>query len=181
MKIIFCLTIFITANRNSNSNSHFNPCNQATFLPLKQRLKISLKQIINFYTGSLLIKLFGLIVCIQGVLTQELAMENNPVQVFLRFRPSLQSKKQSENDLIDLQNSTNKMVVLDKTPYVFDQIFHSSSSQQHVFETMVRKQSIGYANGCSGCFLLFSGEAFGGERLEWIQQLTAGLRSKRRG
>lgn len=61
-----------------------------------------------------------------------LAIEDS-VKVFLRVRPS---DNEAEN-LIDEKDSTEMMIVIDKTPYTFDHVFYSASTQSEVFHTMV--------------------------------------------
>lgn len=63
-------------------------------------------------------------------------MENDSVKVFLRIRPSL---KVSVADFIEQNKSTERMIVLNQTPYTFDHIFYTSSTQSEVFRTMVNK------------------------------------------
>lgn len=65
----------------------------------------------------------------------ESVMEADPVKVFLRLRPSVNGSP--SNNFVDLNKSTSKMIVIDKTPYAFDHIFYSTSSQKNIFEIMV--------------------------------------------
>lgn len=71
-------------------------------------------------------------------------MEGGSVQIFLRLRRTCEEKKidsrgltQAGASYFDITNSTDKMIVLDKTPYIFDHIFYPSCSQLEVFQTMV--------------------------------------------
>lgn len=62
-------------------------------------------------------------------------MEMDPVKVFLRLRPSV--SESPANNFVDLNTSTNKMIVIDKAPFAFDHVFFSTSTQRNIFEIMV--------------------------------------------
>lgn len=67
-------------------------------------------------------------------------MEKDSVKVFLRLRPS--SKKEAKNlnlNYIDQKKSTDRMIVINETPFTFHHIFYSSSTQDEVFQTMVSR------------------------------------------
>lgn len=66
----------------------------------------------------------------------------DPVKVFLRLRPSV--SEIDAHSFVDFQRSTNKIIVIDKAPlgldkviFAFDHIFFNSTTQRHIFETMV--------------------------------------------
>lgn len=66
-------------------------------------------------------------------------MENDAVSVFLRVRPThvWESALSPAANFMDIVNSTDKMIVIEKTPYAFDHIFFSSATQREVFHEMV--------------------------------------------
>ena len=67
-------------------------------------------------------------------------MEKDSVKVFLRLRPS--AKKEAKNPnlkYIDNIKSTDRMIVLSDKAFTFHHIFYSSSTQEQVFQAMVRK------------------------------------------
>jgi hypothetical protein len=69
-------------------------------------------------------------------------MENDAVSVFLRVRPShvWESALSPAATYMDINNSTDKMIVIEKNPYAFDHIFLSSSTQREVFQEMVSEK-----------------------------------------
>lgn len=61
-------------------------------------------------------------------------MENNSVNIYLRIRPPTRYEIASPaKTFIDSTSSTDKMLVLEETPYAFDHIFNSGASQEDVF------------------------------------------------
>lgn len=67
-------------------------------------------------------------------------MEKDSVKVFLRLRPNKLNEVSSPAlKYIEIEKSTEKMIVIEKVPYVFDHLFYSSSTQEQVFNVMVRK------------------------------------------
>lgn len=58
------------------------------------------------------------------------------VNVYLRVRPSIRAQN-IENELIDREISTERMVVVDSMPFQFDRIFYQEDSQADVFKHMV--------------------------------------------
>lgn len=58
------------------------------------------------------------------------------VNVYLRVRPDLGEKSQ-ENDFLDTEVSTERMIVVDALPYQFDRVFYKESTQEEVFQQMV--------------------------------------------
>lgn len=68
-------------------------------------------------------------------------MEKDSVKVFLRLKPNSSKEEDSENKTthsIDNANSTDRMIVINKTPFTFDHVFNSSATQLDVFNVMVR-------------------------------------------
>lgn len=67
-------------------------------------------------------------------------MENDSVKVFLRIRPDLKNASENSPGLyIDQSKNTERMIVVDQAPFAFDHIFYQSSTQQEVFQDLVRK------------------------------------------
>lgn len=82
-------------------------------------------------------------------------MEGESVKVFLRLRPNkLHEVSSPAFQYIDYDKSTERMVVIDKNPYVFDHMFYASSTQQSVFNVMVREAANFYFQFLKFCFLL---------------------------
>lgn len=71
-------------------------------------------------------------------------MDKDSVKVFLRLKPNNFKDEarveDAENKLtssIDIARSTDRMIVINKTPYTFDHIFCSSTTQMDIFHEMV--------------------------------------------
>lgn len=66
-------------------------------------------------------------------------MDKDSVKVFLRLRPSSKKEAKSFNtNFINQKKSTDRMIVINESAFTFHHVFYSSSTQQEVFETMVR-------------------------------------------
>lgn len=75
-------------------------------------------------------------------------MEIEPVKVFFRVRPTqLWETTSSPGKFIDLNNCSEKMIVINDTPFAFDHIFYSSSTQKEIFKIMVSERDFLYASG----------------------------------
>lgn len=72
---------------------------------------------------------------------KKVKMEDDSVKVFLRLRPNklneVASPHSAAGKFIEYDKSSDKMLIVDKSPYLFDHIFYPSSTQRNVFETMV--------------------------------------------
>jgi hypothetical protein len=65
-------------------------------------------------------------------------MENNSVNVLLRVRATQMWEASSPaKSYIDYNQSTDKMLILEATPYVFDHIFYGAATQDEVFQKIV--------------------------------------------
>jgi hypothetical protein len=65
-------------------------------------------------------------------------MENNSVNVYLRVRASqIWEASSPAKSYINYQESTEKMLILETNPHVFDHIFYSTSTQDEVFQKIV--------------------------------------------
>lgn len=76
-------------------------------------------------------------------------MDNDAVSVFLRVRPNhvWESALSPAANFMDINNSTDQMIVIEKNPYTFDHIFFSSATQLEVFHEMVSKYFCFYLSG----------------------------------
>lgn len=66
-------------------------------------------------------------------------MENSSfVNIFLRIRPpNLWETSSPMKTYIDFEKSSRKMLILEKNPYHFDQIYYSNSDNEDVFQDLV--------------------------------------------
>lgn len=65
-------------------------------------------------------------------------MENNSVNVYLRIRPSqIWESSSPAKTYMDINSSTEKMIVIEKNPFVFDNVFYSASTQGEIFQRIV--------------------------------------------
>lgn len=65
-------------------------------------------------------------------------MEKDSVKVFLRVRPNKAvGLENSPAQMIDLNKSTHRMIIIEKVPYTFDHIFYPTSTQDEVYQNMV--------------------------------------------
>ena len=71
-------------------------------------------------------------------------MDSDAVSVFLRVRPNhvWESALSPAANFMDINASTDQMIVIEKNPYTFDHIFFSSSKQREVFQEMVNLSNI---------------------------------------
>lgn len=58
------------------------------------------------------------------------------VNVYLRVRPPIKSQN-VENNFINRELSTERMIVVDSLPYQFDRVFYKEDSQSDVYHHMV--------------------------------------------
>ena len=65
-------------------------------------------------------------------------MANNSVNIFLRMRPPLLGENSSPaKTYIDINSSSENMIVIENQPYAFDNVFYPNSSQEDIFQRIV--------------------------------------------
>lgn len=66
-------------------------------------------------------------------------MDNSEsVKVYARLRPAaIWEVNSPAKSYLDLQNSTDQMLILDSQPFLFDHIFYQHATQDDVFRKMV--------------------------------------------
>lgn len=65
-------------------------------------------------------------------------MDKDSVKVYLRIRPSSKKEAKSFNEnYVDQTKSTDRMIVINESPFTFHHIFYPTATSHEVFETMV--------------------------------------------
>lgn len=67
-------------------------------------------------------------------------MASNSVNIYLRMRPALIGENSSPaKTYIDINSSSENMIVIENQPYAFDNVFYSNSSQEDIFQRIVSR------------------------------------------